>query len=267
MAKGELHKMSTSLDPARAGRVTYALRLGEETVELNPLVGTDVVLRYTGTMTCVNCGRNVTKFFGQGFCWKCFSTAPEAAECIVRPEMCKAHLGEGRDAQWEQAHHATEHVVYLSQTGGIKVGVTRATQVPTRWIDQGAVAALIIARTPYRQLAGLIEVELKKTFADRTNWRSMLTDVKADPEALITARRLALAALALELGAYTVDDEVPASLDYPVIGMPPKVISAGLEKQPVIEGRLNGIKGQYLIFSDGRVFNVRNHAGYHISLN
>jgi hypothetical protein len=267
VAKGELRKMLAGVDPARPGRVMYALRLGEDTVALDQLVGTELAIRFTGTMSCVNCGRTVKKFFGQGFCWNCFSTAPDASECIVRPELCRAHLGEGRDSAWEQAHHLTEHVVYLSQTGGIKVGVTRATQVPTRWIDQGAVAALIIARTPYRQLAGLIEVELKKIFADRTNWRAMLTEVKADGEALFTARKLAFAALALELGAYTVDEEAPLVLHYPVLDMPPKVNSVSLEKQPMIEGRLIGIKGQYLIFSDGRVFNVRNHAGHHISLN
>ncbi len=125
-------------------------------------------------MTCVSCGRGVTKFYGQGFCFPCFRDAPEASECIVRPELCRAHLGEGRDPAWERDHHDTEHFVYLSHTGGIKVGVTRGTQVPVRWIDQGAVLALPIARTPYRQLAGAIEVALKAHFADRTNWRKML---------------------------------------------------------------------------------------------
>jgi hypothetical protein len=31
---------------------------------------------------------------------------------------------------------------------------SRETQIPTRWIDQGANQALILAETPYRQLAG-----------------------------------------------------------------------------------------------------------------
>jgi hypothetical protein len=266
VAEGELRKMLAGMDEAAPGRVRYALRLGDSTVDMDPRVGGDIRLRFTGTMTCVNCGRAVKKFFGQGFCWNCFSTAPEASECIVRPELCRAHLGEGRDTAWEQEHHVTEHFVYLSQTAGIKVGVTRGTQIPVRWIDQGAVAALIIARTPYRQIAGLIEVELKKTFADRTNWRGMLTDVAPDAEGLQKARQLALAALGYELGAYTLDDQEPMMLTYPMTQLPAKVTSVGLEKQPVIEGRLSGIKGQYLIFSDGRVFNIRSHAGYHVSL-
>jgi hypothetical protein len=266
MAQGQLRKMLAGTDPAAGGPVRYALRVGEAHVDLAPFIGKEFTLRFTGQMTCVNCGRTVKKFFGQGFCYPCFSTAPEAAECIVRPELCRAHLGEGRDPAWETAHHAQEHVVYLSQTGGIKVGVTRSTQVPVRWIDQGAVAALVIARVPYRQLAGLIEVALKSVFADRTNWRAMLTEVRPEPERLVAARAQALAALTLELGAYSLDDQQPMVLAYPVEHMPPKVTSVGLEKVPVISGRLAGAKGQYLIWSDGRVFNVRNNAGYHVEV-
>lgn len=266
MAQGQLRKMLAGTDPVAGGAVRYALRVGDDQVDLAPFIGQTFTLRFTGQMTCVNCGRSVKKFFGQGFCFPCFSTAPEAAECIVRPELCRAHLGEGRDPAWEAEHHFQEHVVYLSRTGGIKVGVTRSTQVPVRWIDQGAVAALVIARVPYRQLAGLIEVELKGTFADRTNWRAMLTEVLPEPEHLLAARAQALAALTYELGAYTLDDQEPMILTYPVEAMPPKVTSVSLEKLPEITGRLAGAKGQYLIWSDGRVFNVRNNAGYHVEV-
>ncbi len=258
--------MLAGIDPAHGGPVHYALRVGGENVELEPFIGKEFTLRYTGEMTCVACGRSVKKFFGQGFCYPCFTSAPEAAECIVRPELCRAHLGEGRDPEWEREHHDTEHFVYLSQTGGIKVGVTRGTQIPVRWIDQGAVLAVIIARVPYRQLAGLIEVELKKSFADKTNWRTMLTAVQPDPGKLQVARTQALAALTYELGAYTVDDAAPMTITYPNVDVPPKVTSVSLEKLPEITGKLVGIKGQYLIWADGRVFNVRNNAGYHVAI-
>ncbi|MCB0795378.1 MAG: DUF2797 domain-containing protein, partial [Flavobacteriales bacterium] len=152
-------------------QVSYALQLDDGPFPLDEWVGREIQIRATGEMTCVSCGRTVRKFYGQGFCFPCLRDAPEASECIVRPELCQAHLGKGRDVEWERRHHDTEHVVYLSRTGGIKVGVTRSDQVPVRWIDQGAVEAVIIARTPYRQLAGLIEVELKKHFKDRTDWR------------------------------------------------------------------------------------------------
>ena len=258
--------MLAGIDPVHGGPVRYALRVGGENVELAPFIGKEFTLRYTGEMTCVACGRSVKKFFGQGFCYPCFISAPEAAECIVRPELCRGHLGEGRDAEWEREHHDTEHFVYLSQTGGIKVGVTRSTQIPVRWIDQGAVMAVIIAKVPYRQLAGLIEVELKKNFADKTNWRTMLTAVQPDTEKLLAARSQALGALAYELGAYAVSDELPMTIAYPIVDLPPKVTSVSLEKLPEITGKLVGIKGQYLIWADGRVFNVRNNAGYHVEL-
>lgn len=261
-----LSKMLAAIDPRRGGLVSYALPMNGQAVEMAPFIGRPFTLRFTGAMTCVSCGKPVKKFYGQGFCWPCFSTAAEASECIVRPELCRAHLGEGRDVQWEKDHHFQEHAVYLSQTGGIKVGVTRGTQVPVRWIDQGAVAAVVIARTPYRQLAGLIEVELKKHFADKTNYRQMLTAVAADLDALNLARARAVGALARELGAYALAEEAPMTIAYPIADMPPKITTIGLEKVPEISGTLAGIKGQYLIWSDGRALNVRNHSGYHVEV-
>ncbi|MCB9169670.1 MAG: DUF2797 domain-containing protein [Flavobacteriales bacterium] len=262
MVEGPLRKMLTGLDD----RVHYALVVGEAHVPIDDRVGGPFTLHASGRKTCVICGRSVSKFFGQGFCFPCSRDAPEASECIVRPELCRAHLGEGRDPEWERVHHDQEHVVYLSYTGGIKVGVTRSTQVPVRWIDQGAVAAVVIARTPYRRLAGLIEVELKKHFADRTNWRAMLRPVMPDIGALLDARSQAVTALAHELGAYVLADEDPWRIDYPVDHFPPKVASVSLDKEPTITGTLAAIKGQYLVWADGRVLNVRNHAGYHVEV-
>lgn len=264
-----LVKMRAVLDPDRPveeGAVRYALRHGAHELALNDRVGSPLTVRFTGRMTCVNCDRGVKKFFGQGFCYPCFRDAPEAAECIVRPELCRAHLGEGRDPQWERDHHDTEHVVYLSFTGGIKVGVTRATQVPVRWIDQGAVAAVRIARTPYRQLAGAIEVALKAHFNDRTNWRAMLKPVRPDLDALLAARDLALSALPADLRAHALPAEAPQLLHYPCQAWPDKVASVDLAKDPEVSGVLAGIKGQYLVWADGRVLNVRNHSGFHVDV-
>lgn len=247
------------------GVVRYALPF-DPPFDLTPYIGKPLTLRATGVLSCVSCGKRVKKLFQQGFCYPCLISAPEAAECIVHPELCRAHLGEGRDPEWERAHHATEHVVYLSFTGNVKVGVTRATQVPTRWIDQGAVAALVIARVPYRQLAGLIEVDLKRLFADKTNWRAMLKEVEPDADALRGARAQAMGALRTDLHDYLITDDEPQLIRYPVLAYPPKVNSVSLEKQPEVGGVLMGIKGQYLFLEDGRVLNVRNQSGHHVEL-
>ncbi len=196
-----------------AGEVSYALHLGVSTLPLAERIGQPFTLRFTGARTCMSCGKRVKKFYGQGLCYPCLKNAPEASECIVRPELCRAHLGEGRDPDWEKEHHLTEHFVYLSQTGGIKVGVTRATQIPVRWVDQGAVLAVLIARTPYRQLAGAIEVDLKRSLADKTDWRKMLQQVVPDPAALIAARDAAVNAVAPELKEYMLTAEAPRNLD------------------------------------------------------
>jgi hypothetical protein len=256
-----LLKMRSAL--AHDGAVHYALPF-DPPIELAPFLGKPLTLRATGALSCVSCGKRVKKLFQQGFCYPCLLSAPEAAECIVHPELCRAHLGEGRDPEWERDHHATEHVVYLSFTGNVKVGVTRATQVPTRWIDQGAVAALEIARVPYRQLAGLIEVDLKRVFADKTNWRAMLKEVKPDDDALRAARAQAIGALRADLQEHLLHDTEPKVIRYPVLAYPPKVTSLSFEKQPVIGGTLMGIKGQYLLWEDGRVVNIRNQSGVHV---
>ncbi|HPQ58068.1 MAG TPA: DUF2797 domain-containing protein [Flavobacteriales bacterium] len=266
--EGVLRKMLAGLEPDGAGEgiVHYALRRGASTTEMDPYIGEPFTLRFTGERSCIVCGRSVKKLFGQGFCFPCFRDAPEASECIVRPELCRAHLGEGRDPDWERTHHDQEHVVYLSDTGKIKVGVTRSDQVPVRWIDQGAVQAVVIARTPYRQLAGLIEVELKKSFSDKTNWRAMLKPQLPDRDTLLAARDRAMEALGYELGAYSLPGEEPLVLRYPLVDPPPKVVSVSLDKVPEVSGTLAGIKGQYLIWKDGRVLNVRNHSGHHVAI-
>lgn len=264
-----LLKMSVSLrdvpGDVHAGEVHYAVRGGEGELTLNAVLGQRLVVRATGLKSCVVCGRGVKKFYGQGLCFPCFRDAPEASPCIIRPELCRAHLGEGRDVAWEQAHHAQEHIVYLSWTGGLKVGVTRATQVPVRWIDQGAVMAVPIARVPYRQLAGLIEVRLKKVFADKTDRRAMLRpQERVDLAVMEEGRARALRELSLELGAYALEDEPVLHVRYPVLALPPKIASVDLDKEPEVAGTLAAIKGQYLVWADGRVLNVRSHSGFHV---
>lgn len=257
-----LRKMATTL----GGRVGYALHTDKGFLDLAGFIGKPFGLRATGVLTCTVCGRKVPKFYGQGFCFPCFRDAPEASECIIKPELCQAHLGLGRDPEWERAHHAQDHVVYLSHTGGLKVGVTRTAQVPTRWIDQGAVTAMVIGRTPYRQLAGLMEVDLKRLFSDKTDWRAMLRNVAPDIGLLSEARERARAALRHDLRDYLAPDEEPVPIMYPVLAWPPKVTSVQLGRTPEVSGRLMGVKAQYLIWEDGRVLNVRNHAGHHVEL-
>ncbi len=264
-----LSKMPSVLGPP----VAYSLKTTEGYLELEPFLGRPFTIRATGRLTCTCCGKEVRKFYGQGMCFPCLQNAPEASECIVRPELCRAHLGEGRDPDWEIAHHATEHVVYLSRTSaptakatGIKVGVTRSTQVPARWIDQGAVAALPIARVPYRYLAGLIETDLKRSLADRTDWRAMLRMVETDGRDLETMQKEIPNMLDPELLHYLTPLSKTTLVRYPVVAYPDKVSSVQLAKTPEVSGRLVGIKGQYLIWEDGRVLNVRNHSGYHVTV-
>lgn len=246
--------------------VQYHLSLSEE-LYMNDLVGKEISLTWRGRINCTSCGKVTKKSFGQGFCYSCFTSAPEAAECILRPELCRAHLGEGRDPEWEERHHNQPHVVYLAASSAVKVGVTRAQQVPTRWIDQGASAAIRLAEVPNRYEAGRIEVSLKEFFTDKTSWQRMLKN-EVDESIDLEEEKWSLEdQLPQDIIDYFSENDEIIELNYPVIEFPEKVKSVSFDKFPTIEGRLMGIKGQYLIFEGGMVLNIRRHTGYYVEIN
>ena len=261
MSFGNLKKMSVSLGDT----VQYELDLIEK-VRMNDLIGAQISLNWTGQIVCTCCGKVTKKSFGDGFCYNCFISAPEAAECTLRPELCRAHLGQGRDPEWERRNHDQPHIVYLAASDIVKVGVTRITQVPTRWIDQGASAAIRLAQTPNRYEAGVLEVALKEFFSDKTNWQRMLKN-EIDPSIDLVEEKWGLHdQLPSDLTQYFSEDDEVITLNYPVIAYPNKVSSLSFDKTPVVNGKLTGIKGQYLIFDGGQVINIRKHTGYTIEL-
>ena len=258
---GNLRKMRTRLGEV----VHYTLMLDDTPIDMNAKIGKTVKLSFDGQINCIACDRLTKKSFGQGFCYPCFRNAPEASECIIRPELCRAHEGEARDMAWAEKHCLSEQIVYLARSSAIKVGITRASQVPTRWIDQGATDAIIFARVPNRYTAGLVEVAMKEHLTDRTNWQRMLKNEVIDADLVATKTSLS-DALDADLRQFIDTDDAVCSIDYPVDRYPDKVKSVGFDKQAEIEGCLAGIKGQYLIFDDNRVLNIRKHNGYRITV-
>jgi hypothetical protein len=257
-----------------ASPVEYALPIGDQLLPLNAQVGRRLQRDYLGTISCIHCGRKTSKRFSQGYCFPCFRSLAQCDSCIVKPETCHFDAGTCREPDWAMQFCMQDHFVYLANSSGLKVGITRGNQVPTRWMDQGAAQALPIVRVRTRQQSGFVEVELGNSVTDRTNWRAMLRQAPPEIDLAGEARRLlelhdaGLDRLRERFGidAITVlDDAEPWSFDYPVIEYPTKVTSMNLDKQPQIAGRLMGIKGQYLIFDCG-VINMRNFAGYHCSL-
>lgn len=261
MKSGNLRKMSVFHE----GEVQYQLDLSEK-VNMNELVGQNISLNWTGQIFCSSCSKQTKKSFGDGFCYSCFLTAPEAVECNIRPELCRAHLGEGRDPEWEEQNHNTPHIVYLAASDIVKVGVTRITQVPIRWIDQGASSAIRLAITPNRYEAGKLEVALKAFFADKTNWQRMLKNEVDDSIDLVEEKWTLHDQLPSDLTQFFTEDDEVISINYPVLEYPVKVSSLSFEKTPTVKGKLVGIKGQYLIFEGGQVINIRKHTGYSIQL-
>lgn len=251
--------------------VGYTLKVGDHSLALNDLIGVPIEITFSGEIRCIHCNRKTSKSFSQGYCYPCFKRLAACDSCIMSPEKCHYHLGTCREPEWGETHCMTGHVVYLANSSGLKVGITRANQVPTRWIDQGAVAAIPMLRVATRYLAGLAEVVCKQHVADRTNWRTMLKgeapemDLVAERAALLEKIAPDLEQLAAEHGQGTIEtaDDPVWTLDYPVQTWPVKVRPHNLDKEPVVTGVLQGIKGQYLILDTG-VINIRKYTAYHV---
>ncbi len=267
---GKVRKMVTQLgDP-----VGYQLPLGEELVDMNALIGEQLLLEYDGAINCVACDRKTKKSFNQGYCYPCFSRLAQCDSCIVSPEKCHYDAGTCREPQWGEENCMIDHVVYLSNTSGVKVGITRHSQVPTRWMDQGAIQALPIYQVSSRLISGLVETVFKQHIADKTNWRAMLKgeaeplDLAAERDRLFNECAHDIEGLQEQHGLQAIQpitDGTTVAIDYPVEEYPVKVVSHNLDKNGEVKGRLRGIKGQYLIFDSG-VINMRKYGGYNIRL-
>ena len=254
---GQILKMKTELKSP----VQYHLPMNEQLLGMNQWIGKHIQFHFNGEIYCLDCGQLTKKSFNQGFCYTCFQNSPMSSECIIKPELCRAHLGEGRDMEWERKHHLKDHYVYLAVSSGVKVGITRDTQVPTRWIDQGASYAVPIARTPNRYLCGMIEVSLKQHLSDRTAWQRMLKNEITHVD-LTEKREEVFKLIPKEYHKYLLKKEDILNIQYPVNEYPTKVKSLSFDKTPTIQGRLMGIKGQYLLFENGQVLNMRKHQAY-----
>jgi|TARA_B110000014_G_scaffold261663_1_gene253828 hypothetical protein len=258
--QGVLQKMQTEYSDT----IQYYLMFDNDVLNMNQLMGKSIHVSFE-KYQCMNCAKD-KEIYRQGFCKSCFFDAPQAGEWIMHPEKSTAHLGiADRDLAYEQRVQLTPHIVYLALSSNVKVGVTRKTQVPTRWIDQGAVKALPIVEAPNRYLAGIAEVALKNHVADKTNWRAMLKN--ETPEAdLIQVKNDLKEFLPEEVREYVLEDAEVLDLNFPVVQYPTKIKSLNLTKTPDFSGVLKGIKGQYLIFEDNTVFNVRNNEGIVVNL-
>ena len=271
---GNLKKMLVSVDECNTAQ--YHLPIGDKLLPMNALIGHEVTFTFNNKINCVNCARVTNKSFNQGYCYPCLQKLAQCDSCIIKPELCHYSKGTCREPQWAEAHCFNDHIVYLSNTGNVKVGITRQIQpgVSSRWIDQGATQAIPIFRVANRLISGLVETICKQHMSDKSNWRVML---KGD------IPQLDLVGLRDELYEKIADDidelvaqhgllaiqkihQQPVDIFYPVQQYPVKITSLGFDKTPSFTGVLLGSKGQYLYFNDDRVINIRKHAGYDIQL-
>ena len=258
--EGVLTKMQTE----NTNPINYYLVFKSHFIHMNQLLDKEISITFLG-YECLACGKE-KKIFRQGFCYEDFYKQPNAGDWIMRPELSKAHLGiEDRDLEYEKKVQLQPHIVYLANSSNVKVGVTRKTQVPTRWIDQGAHEAIEFVEVPNRYLAGITEVALKEHIADKTNWRKMLTNTVTN-ENLEDVKQKLKDYIPEEAKEYFIDNNTETTINFPVLQYPEKVKSLNLDKTPFYSGKIKGIKGQYIIFEDQTVFNIRNWEGYKVSI-
>lgn len=269
MIIGTIRKMLTQ----PTNPVSYWLPIGQESLALNEFIGSDVTFQFTGNIYCIECGRKTKKSFNQGYCFPCLRSLAACDTCIVKPETCHYEKGTCREPEWGKANCMRPHVIYVANTSGLKVGITRASQVPTRWIDQGAIQAIPMFKVESRLQSGLIEVVLKNYANDRTEWRKMLRGNPASVD-LVHERKRLYEQVRPDLSQYEgwIDTSLASSsrdggilFNYPVINYPQKITSHNFDKQQSVSGCLQGIKGQYMIFDNG-VLNIRKFGGYELEL-
>ncbi len=267
---GRLKKMTVTAGPL----AQYAISTDNDQLPINDALGKRLSIHFNQVITCNHCKKVTRKSFSQGYCYTCFTTLAQCDSCIMSPEKCHLQMGTCREPEWGQRYCETDHIVYLANTSGLKIGITRANQLPTRWFDQGATEALPLFRVETRRLSGLIENHCKSFLADKTNWRAMLKGdgVKIDlvQEAQQVQEKIAdyidNLQMAFGVQAITILENAPLwSTEYPVRNYPIKVQSLSLDKQATVEGVLEGIKGQYLILDTG-VINLRKFTGYQVSV-
>ena len=257
--QGHIEKMQTTL---KDGQAYYQLPIGGELVDMNPLVGQNIRLDFQGEIHCANCGRRTNKSYSQGYCYPCSQSLARCDLCMMKPETCHHHLGTCREPQWGLDNCFQSHVVYLANSSGVKVGITRKRNIPSRWVDQGAVQALPILAVDSRIVSGKLEMALKAFVADKTNWRKML---KNEVETLdLPAIRDELLGQINTTEAVELD-ESPLQIHYPVLQYPSKITSLNFDKTPQIDGVLQGVKGQYLLLDTG-VLNIRKFSAYRLTL-
>lgn len=268
---GQLTKMAVSLADNQA---QYAMRLGEQQMAMNPLLGETITLRFLGEINCLHCNRKTKKSYSGGFCFPCSQRLAQCDICFVKPELCHFEQGTCREPDWGEAVCMQDHIVYLANSSGLKVGITRINQIPTRWIDQGATQALPIFQVQSRYQSGLVEVLFKNHVSDRTDWRKMLKG-EAEPLDLAAERDRLQAECADEVtklkqqfgdnAIAILPAEKMQEISYPVEQYPAKISSLNFDKTPEISGQLQGIKGQYLIFDNG-VINMRKFSAYQVEM-
>ena len=266
--QGLLNKMHARLEST----VQYELPLSDQRIALNPLLGKAIKLTFTGNIRCVHCSRTIKKSFNQGYCYPCFISLAQCDMCIMKPETCHYEAGTCREPSWGEEFCFKPHIVYLANSSGIKVGITRQTQIPTRWIDQGAVQALPIFKVQSRYMAGLIEIAIAKHVSDKTSWQQMLKnhvdplDLADKRDELVSKCDVELTEIIKRFGLQAIEflvDESSVDICFPVDTYPVKIKSFNLDKNPEVCGILQGVKGQYLLLDTG-VINIRKFSGYEV---
>ncbi len=245
--------------------VDYYLKLNEDQIPLNELLGQDVTITYLGQKNCIACGRKTNKTFNNGYCYPCFTQLPENDLCIVKPHVCHYDQGTCRDSSFGETYCMIPHYVYLAVSSDVKVGLTRKNNQLKRWVDQGAIRAIPIAEVPTRRMAGELEVHLSQYLPDKTNWRKMLKGDVNEVD-LLALRDEVYGYFPEQFKPYQLREDEWVDITYPMLETLDKINSISLDKQESVGGKLIGVKAQYLIFDKG-VFQVKKHAGYQVRIN
>jgi len=143
-------------------------------IDLAGLVGDEIRVDIQPGFRCQHCGDQADN----SPCQECQSKPP-FQQCVFTPGTSCTYQ-DCPFPSFKRRSCAHNFVVYLVAKDSVKAGITQADRAVSRWAEQGATHGMIIARTPNRRVAGIVEDALETVVSTESTkeWYEPLDEPK-----------------------------------------------------------------------------------------
>jgi len=239
------------------------------TLNCDGLVGESLRVTLHEEHVCANCGEKLSES-KYSVCYDC-KQRPPFTQCIKTPGTdCTNADCPFPDYKRDACDHT--YVVYLVTKGDVKVGISRSDRRLQRWAEQGASHAIVVAETPNRKSAGLIEEALSDRFETQSS--SSWYEPRTSPvEDLVEATRTAPEYIPDDSRLYaclTLNDLDETVIADRVVSIPHRATGVdhahGVTRPELAvgdsgEGTILGVRGS-VILTNSFALNLKKRQGY-----